>query len=61
MKDSRNDLYFSDYGGGKVVGTHNYVSEGNGLKNTDAKEIIIPEIFEGKKKHRNWDRFILWN
>ena len=49
MKDSRNDLYFSDYEGGKVVGTHTSGSYGNGLKNKDAKEIIIPEIFEGKK------------
>ena len=49
MTDSRNDLYFSDYGEGKVVGTHTYVSSSNGLKNKDAKEIIIPEFFEGKK------------
>ena len=43
MIDSTNDLNFSDYAGGKVVGTHASVKNGNGLKNKEAKEIIIPE------------------
>ena len=43
--DSTADLNFNDYDGGKVVGTHDYVSDGNGLKNKNAKEIIIPETF----------------
>ena len=49
MIDSTNDLYFSDYGGGKVVGTHTSNTLGNGLKNKEAKEIIIPEKYLGIK------------
>ena len=49
MIDSTNDLYFSDYEGGKVVGTHTGTSSGNGLKNKEAKEIIIPEKYLGTK------------
>ena len=49
MIDSTNDLNFSDYGGGKVVGTHTQTDSGNGLKNKDAKEIIIPEKYLGSK------------
>ena len=49
MIDSTNDLNFSDYGRGKVVGTHTETDYGNGLKNKDAKEIIIPEKYLGSK------------
>ena len=49
MLDSTADLYFSDYAGGKVVGTHDDGGYGNGLKNKEAKEIIIPEKYLGKK------------
>ena len=47
--DSTSDLNFSDYAGGKVVGTHTYVSYGNGLKNKEATEIVIPETYLGLK------------
>jgi hypothetical protein len=49
MVDSTNDLYFTDYNGGKVVGTHEYTSTGNGLVNISAKDIIIPERYLGVK------------
>ena len=49
MTDSTNDLNFSDYNSGKVVGTHTYVSSGNGLLNKSATEIIIPERYLGVK------------
>ena len=49
MIDSTNDLSFSDYNSGKVVGTHAYVSIGNGLLNKSATEIIIPERYLGVK------------
>ena len=48
MIDSTKDLYFSDYGGCKAVGTTGN-SAGNALKNQSAKEIIIPEFYQGFK------------
>ena len=47
MKDSTNDLVFSDYEGFKAIGTGS--GHGNGLKNKSATEIIIPEFFQGYK------------
>ena len=47
MIDSTKDLDFNDVDGGKVVGTHSYVSAGNALLNKSAKEIVIPEKYLG--------------
>ena len=49
MTDSTKDLLFTDYSGGKVVGTHLFESWGNALVNKSAKEIIIPEKYLGVK------------
>ena len=47
MTDSTNDLSFSDYNGGKVVGTHAAASNGNGLLNKSLKKVIIPATYLG--------------
>ena len=49
MIDSTADLNFSEYNGIIVVGTHTSEIYGNGLKNKSAKEIIIPERYQGRK------------
>ena len=49
MGDSSSDLNFSDYGEGKVIGTHKGDFAGNGLINKEAKEIVIPETYKGKR------------
>ena len=48
MIDSTNDLYFSDYESYKAVGTTSG-SANNALKNLSAKEIVIPEFYQGYK------------
>ena len=49
MTDSTNDLYFSNYNNGKVVGKHGSGSAGNGLKNKELKKVIIPSFYLGVK------------
>ena len=53
MTDSTSDLRFTDYNEGKTVGYHDYESftykPGEGLINKEAKEIIIPSLYLGKK------------
>ena len=49
MIDSTLDLSFSDHNGVKVVGTYTAEADGNGLLNKDAKDIIIPERYQGRK------------
>ena len=53
MTYSTADLKFTDNNNGKVVGYHDFTSvaykPGEGLSNKEAKEIIIPNLYLGKK------------
>ena len=50
MSDPRNYLYFSDstYAEGKVVGTSADITHGNGLTNSNVKEVQIPSSIDNK-------------